>query len=104
MSKRKEINWASLKNASPKPKRLHLEKESDEKYHCPLPNCEHQGFISQRGCRKHVKSNHGWFYYFDVKPDVKQPVSNDGSTTSGKREKPIGSSIISTFPVSSAMG
>ena len=104
MSKRKEIDWASLKNASPKPKRLHLEKESDEKYHCPLPNCEHQGFISQRGCRKHVKSNHGWFYYFDVKPDVRQTVSSDGSTPSGKREKPVGSSIIPTFPVSSAMG
>ena len=28
------------------------------------------GFASQRGCRKHVKTKHGWYYYFDEKPTL----------------------------------
>ena len=28
------------------------------------------GFASQRGCRKHVKTKHGWYYYFDKKPTL----------------------------------
>ena len=34
------------------------------------------GFSSQRGCHKHVKNKHGWFYYSDVKPDVKLSRAN----------------------------
>ena len=57
MSKRKEeIDWSNFANASPKPKRLHLEEDdSDGLFHCPVQDCNHDGFISQRGCRKHVK-------------------------------------------------
>ena len=42
-----------------KPRRLHLAK-----------GCEHSAFQSRRGCRKHVKTKHGWYYYFDEKPNV----------------------------------
>ena len=41
-------------------------------------NCEHDGFTTQRGCRKHVKSKHSWYYYFDEKPDSVQIESFDG--------------------------
>ena len=34
------------------------------------------GFSSPRGCRKHVKNKHGWFYYFDVKSDLKLSRTN----------------------------
>ena len=103
MSKRKHIDWSSFKDASPKPKRLHLEKESDEKYHCPVPNCDHEGFTTQRGCRKHVKLNHGWFYYFDEKPDHKS-VSDDELPRQVQQENTSKSSILPSFPVSSAIG
>ena len=71
MSRRKGvIDWSKLPNASPKPKRLHLEKdESDGLFHCPVSECKHEGFSTQRGCRKHVKKKHLWFYYFDEKPN-----------------------------------
>ena len=103
MSKRKEINWSAFENASPKPKRLHLEKESDDKYHCPVSNCEHGGFTSQRGCRKHVKLNHGWFYYFDEKPDSTS-VPDDDLISPDKQDKTTRSRIIPSFPVTSAIG
>ena len=103
MSKRKEVNWSSIENALPKPKRLHLEKESDDKYHCPVPNCDHEGFTSQRGCRKHVKSNHGWFYYFDKKPDQKH-IPVDETSNSEKPEKCKSFSAIPSFNVSSEIG
>ena len=74
MNKRgKDVNWSKLANASPKPKRLHLEEDDcDGLFHCPVQICNHDGFTTQRGCRKHVKSKHSWYYYFDEKPDSAQ--------------------------------
>ena len=74
MNKRgKDVNWSKLANASPKPKRLHLEEDDcDGLFHCPVQICNHDGFTTQRGCRKHVKSKHSWYYYFDERPDSAQ--------------------------------
>ena len=73
MSKKCKVNWSDIEGASPKPKRLHLEKdETDSLYHCPIQECDHDGFQSQRGCRKHVNTKHSWFFYFDEKPNSKE--------------------------------
>ena len=73
MSKKCKVNWSDIDGASPKPKRLHLEKdEADSLYHCPIQECDHDGFQSQRGCRKHVNTKHSWFFYFNEKPDSKE--------------------------------
>ena len=80
MSKKCKVNWSVIDEASPKPKRLHLEKdEVDSLYHCPIQECDHDGFQSQRGCRKHVNTKHSWFFYFDEKADSKEidfPMEN----------------------------
>ena len=49
MSKRGvEIDWSKLPNASPKPKRIHLEEDdSDGLFHCPVQGCKHDGFTTQ---------------------------------------------------------
>ena len=77
MNKRvKDVNWSKLANASPKPKRLHLEEDDcDGLFHCPVQICNHDGFTTQRGCRKHVKNKHSWYYYFDEKPNSAQMES-----------------------------
>ena len=73
MSKKYKVDWSDIDGASPKPKRLHLEKdETDSLYHCPIQECDHDGFQSQRGCRKHVYNKHSWFFYFDEKPSSKE--------------------------------
>ena len=73
MSKKCKVNWSDIDGASPKPKRLHLEKdETDSLYHCPIQECDHNGFQSQRGCRKHVNTKHGWFFHFDEKPNSQE--------------------------------
>ena len=77
MSKKCKVNWSDIDGASPKPKRLHLEKdETDSLYHCPIQECDHDGFQSQRGCRKHVNTKHSWFFYFHEKPSSKVPARN----------------------------
>ena len=43
--------------------------ETDSLFHCPIQECDHDGFQSQRGCRKHVNNKHSWFFYFDEKPN-----------------------------------
>ena len=72
MNKKNKVDWSNIDGALPKPKRLHLEKdETDSLYHCPVQVCDHEGFQSQRGCRKHLNSKHSWFFYFDGKPELK---------------------------------
>ena len=73
MSKKCEVNWSDIDGASPKPKRLRLEKdETDSLNHCPIQECDLDGFQSQRGCRKHVNTKHGGLFYFDEKPNSKE--------------------------------
>lgn len=64
------VDWKSLDGAFKKPRRLHLEKYEDGLDHCPVSNCDHPGFASRRGCRKHVKAKHPWYAYFDEKPKI----------------------------------
>ena len=75
----REMEWSKINGASPKPKRLHLEEdEEDGLFHCPVPACNHDAFGTQRGCRKHVKKKHRWFYFFDKEPDLSEMTSNSG--------------------------
>ena len=34
--------------------------------------CDRDEFQSQRGCRKHVNTEHSWFFYFAEKPNSKE--------------------------------
>ena len=65
---KRKINWANVEGARERKRRLHLEEDEEGMYQCPLPHCDHEGFLSQRGCRKHVRSKHPWYSYFDQKP------------------------------------
>ena len=119
MSKANKIEWSNIDGALPKPKRLHLEKDDvDSLYHCPIQLCEHEGFQSQRGCRKHVNNKHSWFFYFDEKPRVdlklaanssKVPKKSCASSTvvddvsSNARSKP-GARSMPSFSSSSQIG
>ena len=78
-----QVDWKSVDGAFAKPRRLHLVKGCDGLDHCPVTGCEHEGFASKRGCRKHVKTKHGWYYYFDEKPTVcTSPCAIDESNAS----------------------
>ncbi|KAL9982723.1 hypothetical protein ACROYT_G004806 [Oculina patagonica] len=108
MSKKCKVNWSDVQGASPKPKRLHLKKdEADSLYHCPIQECEHDGFQSQRGCRKHVSTKHSWFFYFDERPDSKQVTK---SLTIGRNEDETSETtkhnvkLLSSFPLSCNIG
>ena len=82
-----QVNWKSVEGASVKPRRLHLVKGSDGLDHCPVTGCEHEGFASKRGCRKHVKTKHGWYYYFDEKHTVcTSPCAIDESNANKESE------------------
>ena len=117
MNRKKKVDWSDIDGASPKPKRLHLEKdENDSLYHCPIQVCEHEGFQSQRGCRKHVDNKHCWFFHFDEKPVDFQLVVTSSSgvpknilqTTSGddasRAISKQGARLISSFSASSQIG
>ena len=67
---------------------MHLVKDRDGLNHCPVTGYEHPGFTSQKGCRKHVKTKHGWYYYFDEKPNVSiDDFDTLASAANGTNEK-----------------
>ena len=37
---------------------------------CPVIECDSESFKTQRGCRKHVFTKHGWYFFFDSKPNI----------------------------------
>ena len=108
MSKKCKVNWSNIDGASPKPKRLHLEKdETDRLYHCPIQECDHDGFQSQRGCRKHVNTKHGWFYFFDQKPEQERLVASAKEDADDDKSSKIAMQtgrILPSFPASSQIG
>ena len=108
MSKKCKVNWSDIDGASPKPKRLHLEKdETDRSYHCPIQECDHDGFQSQRGCRKHVNTKHGWFYFFDQKPEQEGLVASAKEGADDDKSSKIAiqtGRILPSFPASSQIG
>ena len=63
-------DWKGVEGASSKAKRLKLVANSKGLFVCPVLNCDSDSYHSQRGCRKHVATKHGWYYYFESKPNV----------------------------------
>ena len=106
MSKRARgnIDWSEQDGASPKPKRLHLEEdEKDGLFHCPVEKCSHEeGFSSQRGCRKHVKNKHAWFYYFDSEPS-KISKAEPKQQDLGKSEQCL-TRYVASFDINATIG
>ena len=104
MNKKGKVDWSKIDGSSPKPKRLHLEKEeTDSLYHCPIQACDHDGFKSQRGCRKHVNTKHSWFFFFDEKPDISSTKELADDDTSGEITKQT-ARVMPSFSVSSQIG
>ena len=71
----------------------HLQNQGDsilflihEVFYCPIRSCDHIGFKSQRGCRKHVKKIHGWQIYFDSKPNI---CNRDKGIYSDEDQEPL---------------
>jgi hypothetical protein len=76
MVKRKlVVEWREINGATEKKRRLHLVKDDNDIYQCPISDCLHLGFKSSRGLRKHIDSQHHWYFYFEKKPEFnKQDV------------------------------
>ena len=73
--KTSRVDWKSVDGVFRKPRRLHLVEDSDGLIRCPIAGCDHPGFSSRRGCRKHAKTKHSWSYYFDEKPKLPEDKS-----------------------------
>ena len=59
--------WKSGIGGNPKAKRLKLQADNDGLFSCLVHSCERGRYHSKRGCRKHVYTKHGWYYFFEEK-------------------------------------
>ena len=66
------VNWVGVSGAAKNKRRLQLRPDANNIYICPVTNCLHVGFKSNRGLRKHINSKHSWYYYFDEEPLIKR--------------------------------
>ena len=60
--------WSTVDGAMSNPRKLYLRESDVGVYRYPIDSCEHPGFKSKRGCRKHMDQKHSWYYYFDHEP------------------------------------
>ena len=88
-SKRRYLKstWKFAVGAFEKPRRLKLIADGNELFTCPVKSCDHNLFNSKRGCRKHVYVHHGWYFYFNEKPDVKAVLPEEQIKTSTRAVK-----------------
>ena len=63
---------------------LALKKDEDDCYHCPVINCDHPGFTSKWGCRKHVNNVHPWYLYFDE--NLGRDISDENTSASSAQD------------------
>lgn len=74
---RSKSEWARAVGAAKKSKRLQLIKNASGIFECPLRTCDHNGFETQRGCRKHVFTKHAWMFWFNERPDLVEAFPGD---------------------------
>ena len=72
--------WKVAVGAAKKPRRLHLVADKDGLFSCPVKSCDSNFYETQRGCRKHVFNRHGWYYYFETKPNVEEVLPQAKTT------------------------
>ena len=41
-----------------------------------IMHSKHSSFANQRGCRKHVKKHHRWYYYLDKPPEISKEIKD----------------------------
>ena len=104
-----KAEWKTARGASPKPKRLHLQRDTDgDIFYCPVAACDHPGFTTDRGCRKHVTQRHGWWFYFDEKPNADEVFSDKLVPTRSDRNRHIklraSTSTMPSFDLTSRFG
>ena len=73
-----DVDQSAVENAMKVKRVLALKKDEDDCDNCPVINCDHPGFTSKRGFRKHVNDIYPLYFYFDENPgrDIK-----DGDTS-----------------------
>ena len=82
-----KCTWKFAVGASKKPRRLKLVADGNSLFTCPVQSCDHNLFKSKRGCRKHVSIYHGWYFYFNEKPDAKTLLPDEQIRTAIKPVK-----------------
>ena len=90
-----KLSWQIAVGINKKPKRLKLLANKDGLFTCPVSTCESEYFKSQRGCRKHVFYKHGWYYFFEEKPDINKyfPYVNVRNMELTKQRRSVTSSM-----------
>ena len=51
------IDWKSIEGAFHKAERFHLQRDKDDLFHCAVPNCEHDRFVSNEVVESMLKQN-----------------------------------------------
>ena len=98
-----DVDWSAVENATKVERVLALKKDEDDCYHCPVINCDHPGFTSKRGCRKHVNNIHPRYFCFDENPGRDISDENTSSSSTQDLEKKTCTIYMPSYPVNSGV-
>ena len=76
------VDWKDIDGAARKRRSLSLQPNDNNEFICPINECLHISFRSQRGVRKHVNNIHPWYYYFDQQPKINRELAKEQSHAS----------------------
>ena len=92
MVKRKfVVEWREIDGAMEKKRKLHLTQDDNNIFQCPIDECLHLGFKSSRGLRKHIDTQHHWYFYFNKRPEINKkdvPRKEESKFKSSTHDKP----------------
>ena len=71
------VDWNSINGAAQAKRKLVLRINDKGLFTCPVVQCLHKDFKSNRGLRKHIDNKHGWYYYFENQPEIKREEIED---------------------------
>ena len=71
------VNWKEVNGASVKKRVLRLCSNENGEYICPVSDCLHVAFKTQRGLRKHINGVHAWYLYFDQQPCINRNLAKE---------------------------
>ena len=102
------VVWSTVSGAMKCKRRLSLKPDDTGIVKCSVNDCQHDGFRSVRGARKHITNKHPWYFHFDEFPMLQKSNENNVhftaemmKTAKGRR---ISTAHIPSFTIETGLG
>ena len=102
------VVWSTVSGAMKCKQRLSLKPDDTGIVKCPVNDCQHDGFRSVCGARKHIRNKHPWYFHFDEFPMLQKSNESNVHFTAEMMKKAkrrrISTAHIPPFTIETGLG